>query len=301
MIEPPRGVMRYTADQQQMEEHHSDPMAQRYDALAAWSESAETMTMAAVRAEPSPAYPQEPEEPRRAAPTTRSRPLRSRRAGPAAESGPLRTRRARVTIVAAAGVAALAAGATLMWGDEEPATPITAGAAATTTTVEPPHAETEPPVAPSAAAGVTASASTRPAPSPSRTASGTANPRLVLPTGKTSRTAAREVTSTPGAAILSASYGYQLDDEAGYRGSVRVSNTGTAAAADWTVALTVPGAEEVTVTSGDVTASQSGSSVTFRPSGAKVPASGSVSFSFTLASAPAELPTGCALDGQPCS
>ncbi|GGN83639.1 hypothetical protein GCM10010112_62160 [Actinoplanes lobatus] len=59
MIEPPRGVMCPIAEQHQTDpvDDHTAPdlMDQRYDALAAWSESAETMTMAAVRAEPCPA------------------------------------------------------------------------------------------------------------------------------------------------------------------------------------------------------------------------------------------------------
>lgn len=172
--------MRDIADQQQTDpanDHtghtYPDLMGQRYDALAAWSESAETMTMAAVRAEPSPAY------------------------APGLETGRGPSRRARVAVLATAGVAVLAAAATVTtWGGDEP----------------------EEPVAPVAA------------PKPVESAVAT-----------------------------------------------------------------------VTVTSGAVTAGQSGSTVTFRPSGSTVPASGSISFSFALAPVPTEPPTGCALDGRPCS
>ncbi|GAA0423688.1 hypothetical protein Aca07nite_22900 [Actinoplanes capillaceus] len=267
--------MRHIAEQHQTDpvDDHTFPdlMGQRYDALAAWSESAETMTMAAVRAEPSPAYASgaEADGPRHAAPS----------------------RRARVAVVAAAGVAVLAAATVMTWGGDETETPaVPVAAPVPVESAVEPAVETVPPPAPSA------SATPSPSKSPSRSAK--AKPRLTVPTVRASRsTATAPAGGTP---VLSASYGYQFDDT-GYRGSVRVSNTGTMAATDWTVALTVPGAETVTVTSGAVTAGQSESSVTFRPSGAGVPASGSVSFSFTLTPAPTEPPTGCALDGQPCS
>ncbi|GGM96932.1 hypothetical protein GCM10010109_00550 [Actinoplanes campanulatus] len=271
--------MRHIAEQQPdpVDDHTSpDLMDQRYDALAAWSESAETMTMAAVRTEPSPAYASgaEADGPRHAAPS----------------------HRARVAVVAAAGVAVLAAAATVpTWGGDEPETPVVPVAAPVPVESA---AETVPPAAPTPSASAVASPSATPSPSKSPSRSAKAKPRLTVPTGRTSRSTS--AAPAGGGAVLSASYGYQLDDT-GYRGSVRVSNTGTVAAADWTVALTVPGAETVTVTSGAVTVGQSESTVTFRPSGAGVPASGAVSFSFTLAPAPTEPPTGCTLDGQPCS
>lgn len=77
-------------------------------------------------------------------------------------------------------------------------------------------------------------------------------------------------------------------------------NSGTAAAADWVVTLTVPGAETVTVTSGDVAVSQSGAGLTFRLSAA-LPAAGRASFSFTLDPAPVEPPGGCAINGAACT
>lgn len=272
--------MRHNAEQHRTDpvDDHTAPdlLDQRYDALAAWSESAETMTMAAVRAEPSPAYAPgvEADVPHHAAPS----------------------RRARVAVVATAGVAVLAAAATVMtWGGDETETPAVPVAAPVPVESA---VETVPPPAPTPSASAVTSPSATPSPSTSPSRSATAKPRLTVPTGRASRSAS--TAPAGGAPVLSASYGYQFDDT-GYRGSVRVSNTGTVAATDWTVALTVPGAETVTVTSGAVTAGQSGSAVTFRPSGAGVPASGSVSFSFTLAPAPTEPPTGCALDGRPCS
>ncbi|WP_425322690.1 cellulose binding domain-containing protein [Actinoplanes ianthinogenes] len=110
-------------------------------------------------------------------------------------------------------------------------------------------------------------------------------------------TSAAPITGTPS---LSARYSYALDDS-GYRGSVQVVNSGTGAAVDWTVALTVPGGEAVSVTSGSVSMSQAGSSVTFRPSAGSVRAGGSVSFGFTLDTVPAIVPGGCAIDGVACS
>jgi hypothetical protein len=80
-----------------------------------------------------------------------------------------------------------------------------------------------------------------------------------------------------------------------------VTNAGDTAVGGWVVSLTVPGAEDIAVTSGDVAVSQAGSSVGFRPAGAGVPASGSVSFTFTLDPVPADPPAGCTLDGEPCA
>lgn len=271
-------------------------MDHRYDALAAWNESAQTMTMAAVGGEPRPAYhpPVDPPPvagvlPRHAVPS------------PPASHRALRNRR-KMAVAGAAGIALLAAGAALAWTGDDPDGPVTTGAVAigtTTTTAAGPDPAGEPAATETTSAAprpsVSASASVSPSPTPS--AGATPTRLITLPAGRASRGTTRTATAVPvDRPDLSAGYGYE-----GGAGSVRVVNSGTADATEWTVGLTVPGGETVTVTSGDVTVVQSGTSVTFRPSGARVPASGLVAFSFAVDPVPAEAPTGCTIDGRACS
>ncbi|WP_043512618.1 MULTISPECIES: cellulose binding domain-containing protein [unclassified Actinoplanes] len=100
-------------------------------------------------------------------------------------------------------------------------------------------------------------------------------------------------TGTP--AVLSAVYHY---DDGSHRGSVQVVNAGGGEAADWTVTLSVPGGEPVTVTSGEVAVAQSGTVVTFRPAGAALGAGDTVTFGFGFAAAPTSAPVGCAVNGS---
>ncbi|SDT79357.1 cellulose binding domain-containing protein [Actinoplanes derwentensis] len=271
-----------------------DLMDRRYDALAAWNESAQTMTMAAIGDEPRPAYPQsfDPDSFRDAVPQHSVPPARTVRRA-------LRARRERIA-AGVVGVALLGAGTAVAWGSAgEPGTPVATGTAVAVRTteadpgdgVEPvATGDTEPSSTPSAGAATSAS----PVPSPSVSS----RPRRIvtLPAVRNSRGPSRtSVGPTAGSPALSASYEYDSG-----AGSVRVANTGDADATDWTVGLTVPGGETVTVTSGDVVVVQSGSSVTFRPSGARVPPAGLVAFSFAVDPVPAEEPGGCTIDGSSC-
>ena len=88
---------------------------------------------------------------------------------------------------------------------------------------------------------------------------------------------------------------------AGYRGQVTISNPGTAAVSGWTVTISLPSGETVNDASG-ASYTQSGTTVTFRPSGtATVSAKGSVHFSFSVGGLLAGEPNGCAIDGRPCN
>ncbi|HWS32467.1 MAG TPA: cellulose binding domain-containing protein [Actinoplanes sp.] len=269
----------------------------RYDALAAWNESAQTMTMAAVGSEPRPAYHDsfDPASfsdtvPRHSVPPART----VRRA--------LRTRRERIAVAVAVAGFVLAGGAAAVWaGGSDPDQLVTIDAAPGLLTTGPATDPTDGPVAgddTAASPTPSARASTSASPKPSPSLSVTRSPAVVttLPAGRISRGPAR-VSAGPvaGSPALSASYGY-----ADGSGSIEVVNTGTADATGWTVGLTVPGGETVTVTSGDVTVLQSGSSVTFRPSGGAVPAAGLIAFSFAVDPVPAEEPTGCTIDGHSC-
>ncbi|GAA1592639.1 cellulose binding domain-containing protein [Actinoplanes couchii] len=291
--------------------HGNEPdlMDRRYDALAAWNESAQTMTMAAVGNEPRPAYRQsvdpgssafDPESFRDAVPRHSVPPARTVRRA-------LRTRRERLA-AGIMGIVVLGGGAAVAWGSTgEPDRPAVAGvtvaAPATSVVVEPTSTED---AAPSPTPSVSVSPSTSRSTSPSASASPSGSPfvsstpsrGVTLPAGRQSRGPVRTPTSGPvttGKPVLSASFGYE--DGAG---AIQVINTGDADATDWTVGLTVPGGETVTVTSGDVTVVQSGTSVTFRPSGTRVPAAGLVAFSFAVDPVPSETPGGCTIDGRSC-
>lgn len=266
----------------------------RYAALAAWNESAQTMTMAAVGSEPRPAYSGsfDPASFADAVPRHSVPPARTVRRS-------LRTRRERIAAILA-GLVLLAGGATAVWaGGDDPDPPVAAGVV-----TAPPDttADSDPTTDPSATGdssptpSARASTSASPEPSPSPSVTRTPARIATLPAGQTSRGPARDSAGPGrGSPELSASYRY-----ADGSGSVEVANTGTTDATDWTVGLTVPGGETVTVTSGDVTVVQSGSSVTFRPAKGTVPARGLVAFSFAVDPAPAEEPTGCTIDGHSC-
>ncbi|WP_436537348.1 cellulose binding domain-containing protein [Actinoplanes sp. HUAS TT8] len=287
----------------------------RYVELDGWSQSAETITMSAVPpvpaappADPYPAAPQRrlvvahseilPETPSSASPED-SDLSRTAAARPA---------RRRVALLAGAGLAVILVGGgafALAGGTDK--TPVTTTAAAATGPVA--TAPEQHPVQnakPVAIATTEVSVSPTPSPSASSSASPSATvlplltighgPRTVTPHPGGGRTTPGR-TSTP-EPELSAVYHY---DDTQFSGSVQVVNSGDGAAQDWTVTLNVPGGETVSVSSGAVSVSQSGSSVTFRPSGGPVPPGGSVSFGFSLATAPSSAPGGCAVNGAACS
>lgn len=103
--------------------------------------------------------------------------------------------------------------------------------------------------------------------------------------------------------VLGATLRAEVDDQAGYRATVTISNPGPTRAADWTVRLTVPGGNEVTIWAGNVVAAQNGAAVTFTPApdAAPVPAGGSVDFTFGVVGVLESLPNGCTIDGRPCA
>jgi hypothetical protein len=88
----------------------------------------------------------------------------------------------------------------------------------------------------------------------------------------------------------------------GYVGTVRLDNPGRTAAVGWRVRLTVPGGNPVVPGEG-VAVVQNGEQVVFRPRAglARVPAGDSVSFTFTVGGVLAAEPSGCFIDGDPCS
>ncbi|MBG0568255.1 cellulose binding domain-containing protein [Actinoplanes aureus] len=221
-----------------------------------------------------------------------------------------RSRRIRVAVLTGAALALLAGGAAVRWGgDDRPDTPVAAGAVPTTGT-EPAVSGPEP-VSPEMTAGPTGSVSASPsatAAQPSRSVSPTpSDDEGGLSVGTATRAPVRSAEPEPSVPdeeppVYTAFYGYQADPGSGYAGTVQVVNAGGAAGGDWTVTLTVPGAEKVVLTSGNVRMSQSGSSVTFRPAGgAELQVGGSVTIGFTIDGVPGELPTGCAVNGSACA
>jgi hypothetical protein len=87
----------------------------------------------------------------------------------------------------------------------------------------------------------------------------------------------------------------------GYQGNVVVSNPGAVPVTGWRVTLSLPSGETVSSVSG-ANARQSGSTVTFTPANSgTVAARSSVSFTFQVSGLLGGSPTGCAIDGRPCS
>jgi hypothetical protein len=88
----------------------------------------------------------------------------------------------------------------------------------------------------------------------------------------------------------------------GYTGQVSISNPGDAGVVGWQVILTLPSGATVDDASG-ARATQSGRTVTFTPTDATRDVGGgaTVEFTFTVSGLLAGQPTGCAIDGHPCS
>lgn len=239
---------------------------------------------------------------------------------PGAESGRLpvshvapgsatRVRRIRAAAVTVAALALLVGGvAFVRGGDDEPETPVavsTAPVGAEASATDSPAADSEDPVPASSAPTSASPSASR---SPSASASASSSPSLPsIDLGAVVREPTRSLSpesSGPAAdpAAYTAFYGFRSDAASGYSGTVQVVNSGGSAGADWSVSLTVPGGEEVTLSGGDVRMSQSGSRVTFRPAGgAELAAGESVTISFTIDGVPEELPTGCAINGTACA
>lgn len=90
----------------------------------------------------------------------------------------------------------------------------------------------------------------------------------------------------------------------GYRGSVTITNPGTAPVDGWTVTVTLPLLSLTVTDVTGATASQDGGAWTFVPSGGTgtVPAGGSVRIGFRVTGVTvAPQPTGCTIDGRPCA
>ncbi|MEV6349414.1 cellulose binding domain-containing protein [Actinoplanes sp. NPDC051851] len=163
------------------------------------------------------------------------------------------------------------------------------------------HPETlvDPAATPTAAASATTS--------PTAGASPTAATTRIAPAvaGAATHDLTATTTSTPGetspagSAELSAFYRGGVADT-GYEGTIQVVNSGDATATGWTVTLTVPGGEEVSVTSGPATASQSGTTVTFRSTGT-LAAADAITIAFSLDGVPTTLPSGCTINDTPCA
>ncbi|MEV4343875.1 cellulose binding domain-containing protein [Actinoplanes sp. NPDC049596] len=225
-------------------------------------------------------------------------------------------RRAGVVALAAAGVfLAGAAGYIVLRPDSSPA-PNNA-AVATSAPVESPDPTLDAPVAeptttaPSASPAGTSTSPTTAAPTteaatttaPAAPVPVTTKPAATTPAARPTTTAPTKTlaptpTTAPAAAPLTAAYGFSNGDD-GYVGTVTVNNPGTAAATDWQVRLTIPSGASITVLSGGVSGSASGTRATF--SGGSIGARSSLTFTFGLQTDSDDLPSGCTINGSPCS
>lgn len=282
-----------------------DMTAERYAALANWAESADTVTMSAVTEERfQPAADAEPPSVEAGRWAAGAEPP-SMPVSHVAPGGAGRSRRIRVAVLAGAVLALLGGAATVVWGgDDEPAAPT---AAVTTPAGVQPEARELPPADPlepseTGTPTTVAPSAAQISPGTSATPSPPGLPRRVgagLDVGRATPTPDR--TLNPARPVYTAYFGYQADPDTGYTGTVQVINDGDGPGADWAVTLTVPGAEEVAVTSGDVRMSQSGSRVTFEPpNGTELGPGESLTIGFAIDGVPGELPTGCTVNGVAC-
>ena len=87
-----------------------------------------------------------------------------------------------------------------------------------------------------------------------------------------------------------------------YQGQVTISNTGRVAVTGWTVVITLPSGATVSGASG-AAYRQDDATVTFIPTAPtrSVPAQGTVRFRFRVDAVFDGRPTGCTIDGHPCS
>jgi hypothetical protein len=107
---------------------------------------------------------------------------------------------------------------------------------------------------------------------------------------------ASSVAST--AAPLTARFS-QVGDDSGYVGTVVITNPGGTAVSGWSVQVTVPGANQVVVLSGGVSARLAGDALTF--SGPSIGAGGSLTYTFAVSGPLSGPPSGCSINGNACS
>jgi len=171
-------------------------------------------------------------------------------------------------------------------------------------TPRPPTAEA--PLAPAPSAPPAVAPGPRPSPDLARPAAlGSPGHPVVVASRPTSHTPAP---GTPtAAASLTATYRYVVGGVTevltGYVGTVRITNKGASPAIGWTVRLTVPLANAVTVETSDVVVTREGSTVVFTPLPpvAPIAAGDTKAFSFELSGPLAAVPTGCTVNGTPCT
>jgi hypothetical protein len=84
-----------------------------------------------------------------------------------------------------------------------------------------------------------------------------------------------------------------------FSGTVEVDNSGRRPAGGWRVTMRIPGGNPV-YGDGSVEVSQNGAQVAFTPY-EPVPPGGSMSFTFTVGGVLPAAPSGCAINGHPCS
>ena len=102
---------------------------------------------------------------------------------------------------------------------------------------------------------------------------------------------------------LTANLRVQPNDNTGFVATVTVTNPGATAVADWTVHVTAAGATQVSVVGSGVSLARSGDNLTFTPASGATPiaAGGSLSFGFAVVGPAGASPSGCQVNGTPCS
>jgi hypothetical protein len=112
--------------------------------------------------------------------------------------------------------------------------------------------------------------------------------------------------AAPRAGTVDATLSYTAEKEddgiSGYVGTIEIHNSTAGDATDWRLTLTVPGGNLV-LAHGPAEVTQNGESVQFTPAGddGAVPASGSLTFTFTVRGVLSDLPTNCTINGRACS
>jgi hypothetical protein len=233
-------------------------------------------------------------------------------------------RRHTRTVVAVAALGAVLAGATgyvLLRGlGLSPTTRTDASVPIVTATPADPSVAADAPadtfsIPPSASERQSTSASPHPSATTTKAASATGtpvqgtNPSLVAPVAPPTATVsplsthpAPTATASKPAAPLTASL-RSGQSNGGYLGTVTVTNPGDAAVSDWTVRVDAPGASQVTVVGSGVSLTRSGDELVFTPASGAAPiaAGGSLTYAFAIAGSLSVLPSGCEINGSPCS
>jgi hypothetical protein len=110
-------------------------------------------------------------------------------------------------------------------------------------------------------------------------------------------------TASDSAGPLTANLRVQQDGNTGYVATVTLTNPGATAVADWTVHVTAAGATQVAVVGSGVSVARSGDNLAFTPAAGATPIAvgGSLSFAFAVAGPTGAQPSGCQVNGTPCS